>query len=462
MAVAGEEGKSFGLKALLKRILEINAFFILAAVLVIGVSPAQAQKISLIRDAEIENTIRQFATPVFSAAKLNPQAVKIYLVRDNTLNAFVAGGQRVFINTGLLTKTTNARQIIGVIAHETGHIAGGHLARLQNALENSSTTMILAMLLGGAAMGAGRGDIGNFIIGAGQGIAVRNFLTYSRTQESAADQAAMKFLDRAGISSKGLLEFMEILGEQDLVSPERQDPYVLTHPLTRNRVANIAEHVSQSAHSDTSLPAEFEIMHKRLRAKLYAFLNPLGRTLRVYKETDNSLESRYARAIAQYRKPDLDKALPLIDGLLAEFPRDPYFWELKGQMMFENGNAKAALKPYENAVNLLPDNALLRRDLARVQMALNDPAMVSRAVENLRASIAQDRDSPFTWRQLAIAYGRMGDKGRSSLALAEEALLKGQKSVARYHAGLAERLFPNGTREWLQAQDILIAARPKK
>lgn len=287
-------------------------------------------------------------------------------------------------------------------------------------------------------------------------------MTYSRTQESAADQAAMKFLDRAEISSKGLLEFMELLDEQDLVSPERQDPYLLTHPLTRNRIANIAEHVSKSAHSDTPLPAEFEIMYRRMRAKLYAFLNPLGRTLRVYKETDNSLESRYARAIAQFRKPNLDKALPLIDGLLAEFPRDPYFWELKGQMMFENGNAKAALKPYENAVNLLPDNALLRRDLARVQMTLKDPAMVGRAVENLRASIAQDRDSPFTWRQLAIAYGRMGDKGRSSLALAEEALLKGQKSVARFHAGLAERLFPNGTREWLQAQDILIAARPKK
>ena len=461
MAVAGEERKSFGLKALLKHIFKITAVFILAVVLVIGGGPARAQKISLIRDAEIENTIRQFAAPVFSAANLNPQAVKIYLVRDNTLNAFVAGGQRVFINTGLLTKTTNAGQIIGVIAHETGHIAGGHLARIQNALKNTSTSMILSLLLGGAAFGAGRGDIGSAIIGLGQGISIRKLMKYSRTQESAADQAAMKFLDRAGISSKGLLEFMELLGDQDLLSPEQQDPYVSTHPLSRDRIANIAEHVSKSPHSDTPLPVAFEIMHRRLRAKLYAFLNPFGRTLRVYKETDNSLESRYARAIAQYRKPDLDKALTLIDGLLAEFPRDPYFWELKGQMMFENGKAKAALKPYENAVSLLPESALLRRDLARIQMALNDPDMLNRAVENLRAAVAQERDSSFIWRQLAIAYGRMGDKGHSSLALAEEALLKGQKSVARFHAGLAERIFPNGTREWLQAQDILIAARPR-
>ena len=176
MAVAGEERKSFGLKALLKHIFKITAVFILAVVLVIGGGPARAQKISLIRDAEIENTIRQFAAPVFSAANLNPQAVKIYLVRDNTLNAFVAGGQRVFINTGLLTKTTNAGQIIGVIAHETGHIAGGHLARIQNALKNTSTSMILSLLLGGAAFGAGRGDIGSATIGIRQGLSIKKLM----------------------------------------------------------------------------------------------------------------------------------------------------------------------------------------------------------------------------------------------------------------------------------------------
>lgn len=432
---------------------------LVVAVLAAGAGPAHAQKISLIRDAEIENTIREFAIPVFRAAELDPSAVSIYLVQDSSINAFVAGGQRLFINTGLLTRTTSAGQIIGVIAHETGHIAGGHLARVQDALQNTATTTILAMLLGGAAIGAGRGDLGAAIVSAGQSVSLRSLLQYSRTQESSADQAALKYLEGAGYSAKGLLEFMNLLGDQELLQPEQQDPYVLTHPLTRDRIIAVTDHVSRSPIADKAVPDEFIAMHARMKAKLYAFLNPLTRTLRLYKENDNSLESRYARAIAYYRKPDMAKAVPLINGLIAEHPNDPYFWELKGQMYFESGDAKSALGPYQKAVQLLPNDGLMRTDLARIQLALEDPEMLDAAIENLRYAIGRERDVPFRWHQLAIAYGRKGDKGHGSLALAEEALLLGRKPVARYHAGLAARLFPSGSRERLQAEDILIAAK---
>ena len=447
---------------MLKRIFDFVTVLLISAVLLMGATDARGQKISLIRDAEIENTIRNFSTPVFLAANLDPSAVKIHLVRDKTLNAFVAGGQRLFINTGMLTQAKSAEQIIGVIAHETGHISGGHLARIKDALKGSTATTILSIILGGAAIGAGRGDIGSVIIAGGQGIVVRNFLSYTRTQESTADQAALKYLDKVKISARGFLEFMEILGDQEFQVPERQDPYVRTHPLTRDRVAAIAHHVANSPYSDNAVSSKFEINFRRARAKLYGFLNPIGHTLRVYKESDNSLESRYARAVGYYREPNLEKAVPLIDGLIAEYPKDPYFRELKGQMLFENGKPGAALVSYQNAVTLLPDNPLIRRELARVQLALNNPALLDTAIDNLRISIADDSESPFTWRQLAIAYGRRGDKGHSSLALAEEALLTGKKSVALYHAGLAERLFPHGSREWLQSQDILLAARQKK
>lgn len=444
------------------RIFVNAAVFLIAAVLAIGSAPAHAQKISLIRDAEIENTIRLWVTPVFQAAQLEPTAIKIYLVNDSEINAFVAGGQNIFINTGLLTRTTNAGQVIGVIAHETGHIAGGHLARIQDAAQNSTTATILALLLGAAAAGTGRGDLAGAIVSAGQTAALRNLLQFTRTQESSADQAAMSFLDKAGISSKGLLDFMKILGFEDLATPGRQDPYVLTHPLTQDRAAAIADHVARSPISDKPLPPEYEIMFKRMKAKLYAFLNPLSRTLRIYKEDDNSLESRYARAIAYFRKPEMAKAVPLINGLLAEHPNDPYFWELKGQMFFETGDAQSSLAPYQKAVDLLPDNAPLRTDLARVQMALNDPRMLDAAIDNLRFAVSRERDVAFRWRQLAIAYGRKGDKGHGALASAEEALLLGRKPVARYHAGLAAQIFPRGSREWLQAEDILIAAREEK
>jgi len=427
-----------------------------------GARPAFAQRISLIRDAEIENTIRQFAAPVFRAANLDERAVKIHLVLDDSLNAFVAGGQRLFVNTGLITQAASAGQIIGVIAHETGHISGGHLTRINDALKQSSATAIMSAILGVTAIVAGRGDLGMLVMAAGQGISMTNFLKYSRTQEAAADHAALKFLDKTEQSAKGLRDFMISLGEQELLVTNNQDPYVRTHPLTRNRVATIANHVENSPHSEKPVSPDFEALYRRARAKIIGFFYPLGHTLRIYKRKDTSVAARYAKAIGYFRKADFAKSRALIDGLVAEFPRDPYFWEMKGQITFESGDAKGAIEPYRKAVELLPGNALIRRDLGRVQLELNDPALLDDAIGHLRAAIAEDPESPFSWRQLAIAYGRKGDKGHSSLALAEEALLKNRKEIARYHGGLAERMFPKGSREWLHAQDILIAARPKK
>ena len=332
----------------------------------------------------------------------------------------------------------------------------------KDVLENSTVTTILSILLGATAIAAGRGDVGTLVIAAGQGASQRGFIKYSQTQESAADQAALKYLDKTGQSAKGLQDFMKLLGSQELLIPEYQDPYVRTHPLTRDRVSAIESHVARSPHSNTPVSPRLEMLYRRARAKLIGYINPIGHTLRHYKASDNSLESRYARAIGYYRKLDMEKALPLINGLLAEHPNDPYFWELKGQMLFENGKPKEALAPYMKAISILPGNPLIRRDLARAQLALNEPALLPDAIANLEAALAEDRESPFNWRQLAIAYGRQGDKGHSSLALAEEALLTGRHSVARYHGGLAERVFPKGSREWLHAQDILTAARHKK
>ncbi|MCH7693330.1 MAG: M48 family metalloprotease [Proteobacteria bacterium] len=439
------------------------AVSVFAAACLWAPAEAGAQKLSFIRDAEIENTIRTYAAPLFQAAGLEPSDVRIYLVNDRSLNAFVAGGQRLFINTGLIMRSKHAGQVIGVIAHETGHIAGGHLSRLHAAIANSTAQSILALVIGAAAaIGTGRGDVGAAIVAGGQSMGLRSFLHYNRTQESAADQAALRFLDATGQSSRGLLEFMELLGAQDLLSADRQDPYLRTHPLSRERVDAVQAHLSRSPNRDKAQPARIQELHRRMLAKLYAFLEPVPRTLRRYAESDTGLAARYARAIAYYRKPDLGKALPLIDGLIAERPEDPYFHELKGQMLFENGRAAEALKPYETAVRLLPRSPLLRRGLAQVQLELGDPALLEPAIRNLRAAVQRDAEAPFTWRQLAIAYGRRGDMGMSAVALAEEALLKGDARQARYHAGKAGKLLPRGSIGWLQAQDILQAAKKKE
>lgn len=437
----------------------LTRVFLLATIVVALLAPqsfaAPQQKRNFIRDAEVENTIRTFATPLFQAAGLSPDAIDLYLMVDGSLNAFVAGGQNMFFHTGLLIRTDNPNQLIGVIAHETGHIAGGHLARVQDAMGNAGTEALVATLLGAAAgIATGRGDVAAAISMGGQEAAMRNLLAYTRSEESSADQAGVRYLDATQQSAKGMLEFFDILGDQELLVASRQDPYVRTHPLTRDRVSFVREHVTRSPHSNATVPPAWIEMHKRMRAKLFAFLEPPMRTFQRYRENDNSLDARYARAIAYYRKPDLDKAVPLIDALIAERPDDPYFRELKGQMLFENGRGSEALEPYRKAVQLLPGSALLRVSLAQVEVELEDPALLDDARKNLTIALQREHHNRTAWHLSAVAHGRAGDEGMAAYSMAEEALLEGRLPDANYHAGKAERLLPKGGTVWQRVQDI--------
>ncbi len=411
----------------------------------------------MIRDAEIENTIRGFVAPVFEAADLDPQAIQINLIGDSQLNAFVAGGQRIFINTGLIQRVRSPNELIGVVAHETGHISGGHLARIQDELKSASNQMILAMLLGAAAAAAGQPSVGAGIMMGGTSMAQRSVLQYSRTQESAADQAALSFLERAGQSGNGLLTFLELLGGQELLSSGRQDPYMRTHPVNAERVDALRRRVAQSRFHTVQDSPERVAQLSRMQAKLTGFMEGLGSVSRKYPENDQSLAARYARAIGYYRAARLERSVPLIDALIAESPDDPYFLELKSQMLFENGRVAEALPPIEAAVKAMPDEPLLRLALGQVQVSLEDPALAKPAIANLEFAARRDPDNAAIWHQLAIAYGRDDNRGMASYASAERFLLQGNKRDARGQANIAVRLLPAGSPGWLRAQDILVA-----
>ena len=303
-------------------------------------SDAAAGKPRQIFDTEIENTIRDYATPVLLAAGLEPGAVRIHLVNSSAPNAFVSRGQRLFVTTGLLMAVEHPGQLIGTLAHETGHIAGGHLARLDAMLRDATTPALLSSLLA-VAVGvlSGNPGAGVAVLGGGQQAINRRLLSFSRSQEQSADRAALRYLDDTRQSAQGLMEFLEILDDQQalVISRARQQElsYDITHPLTQDRIAYVRRHVAQSRNSKVPVPAEFVRRHARIVAKLHGFLDNPRRTLSRYKESDPGVPARYARAIAYYRQADLDHALPLIDGLLAEFPGDPYFLELKGQALFD-------------------------------------------------------------------------------------------------------------------------------
>lgn len=442
-----------------KRIVSLTVSILLALSFAVPPETAFAQKghpLRLIRDTEIENTIRTYAKPVLVYAGLDPENVHIYIVQDPSLNSFVAGGQNIFINTGLLIRAQNASQIIGVLAHETGHIAHGDLARTGEALRNAQAESIVAMVLGAAAaVLARRGEAGVAILGAGQNVALRSFLSYTRVQEAAADQFAVTALDATGQSSRGMLQFFSILENEELLVTARRDPYLLTHPLTAERIAFVRNHVAHSRFSNVPLSPRYVEMQKRMQAKLIGFLWPPQRVFQRYKESDNSLPSRYARAIAYHRLAELDKALATIDSLIREHPKDPYFHELKGQILFESGKTARALAPYRKAVALMPQAPLLRADLARVMLELNEPKLVRSAMINLKESTRRDPYNASTWRLLAIAYGRQGRQGMAALALAEEAVILGQKPQARLMAKRAKKLLKKGSPPWRRADDIV-------
>ncbi len=318
------------------------------------------------------------------------------------------------------------------------------------------------MVLGGlAGLAAGRADAGVAAMLGGQQVAERTLLSYSRAQEASADQAGMGFLDRVGWSSRGLLEFFEVLSGQEFLAYDRQSPYVRSHPLTRDRIEAVRDHLTRMP-GKTALPAGFEQMHQRTRAKLRGFLDPPGDTLALYKESDRSVPARYARAVAFHRQARLADALRLIDGLIAESPRDPYFHELKGQVLFESGRVREAAAAYATAVQLLPGAALLRVGLAQAELELNDPALLQKAKANLIEATRQDLDYALAWRLLAVAHGREGDIGLAAVALAEQALLENRMRDARQQASRAEQLLARGSPGWLRAQDIKDAAREKR
>jgi predicted Zn-dependent protease len=429
------------------------------AVTLVQSCPAAAQgRVSLIREAEIEATIRAYAEPVFKVAGLDAAAIKVHLVDDNKINAFVTPGMNMFINTGLLIRADSPNQVIGVIAHETGHIAGGHLVRIQDELRNATIQSILAMIAGiGAGVATGNAGVGAGTMMMGQQMAQRDLLKYSRTQESSADQAGMGFLDDTHQSSRGMLQFFEKLESQMLLNTGSQDPYLQTHPLTRDRIDSVQQHVDHSPYSDAKdSPALIE-MHQRMLAKLKGFLWPLDQVMMAYPKTDTSQPARYARAIAYFRVSRMKEAVILMDSLLKESPDDPFFLEQKGQILFQNGRLADALPLYQRAVELRPHEALLRQELGQVQLETEDQRYVKPAVANLEFAAGMQANDPGVWRLLAIAYGRDNQLAMSALAQAQEAMASGEKKEARAQARRALKGLPTGSPGWMQANDIISA-----
>lgn len=420
-----------------------------------------AYALSTIRDAEIETTIRKIATPIFQAAGLVPENITIIIVSDPQINAFVAGGMNMFLNTGVIMDFEKPEVLQGVIAHESGHISGGHLARNGDRFKNAALGSAISYGLGAVAAALGSPEVGIAVIQGGSHVAQREMLQYSREYEESADQAALKFLDKTGNSSSGLLELLEYLNKRENLLYGKLNPYALTHPLSRERITHIRNHIGAEEKSAGSITPLLRAEYARSYLKLHAFYDPAEQTLKKYPPSDTSAHARYARAIAYQRIPDLKKSFKELDSVLAEFPSDAYYHELKGQILFENGRAHEAIPPYTKAVTLKPSEPLFKLGLAMAQIGAADThstqkkQLLESAITHLNNAHVHEPNNLMVLEQLEIAYGKSGNMGMAYLARAEKAMLQKNKDDVRKFAMLAEKYIPAGSPSAVRAKDIL-------
>ena len=418
--------------------------------------PAAAQ--TALRDSETELLFRDISAPLIAAAKLDKKT-DVVLLNDPQINAFVAGGQTVYVQSGLLLASDNVNQLQGVIAHELGHVAGGHIIRMESGAKEAEGISIATMVLGALAMAAGAGDAGMGIMMAGQRAALGRFLAFTRTQEASADSAGAKYLAAAGISGKGSIEFFKTLQNQEFrLAVVAKDSYDRTHPLSSERIAallNVYEKdPAWSRPPDPALEARFQ----RVKAKLLGFVNPKLATSR-YPESDKSVPAHYARAYAYHVGAYPQKALSEAETLLKTNPDDPFFLELKGQILLESGKPAEAIAPLREATSRAGDQPLIASMLGHALISTDRPENFVEAKQVLKAAVNRDNQNPFAWYQLGIIYGREGDMARAALATAERNNLEGNPKQALASAEMALKGIPAGSPDYLRAQDIAMVSR---
>lgn len=447
----------------------LAAAFAVIYALSAALSSANAQgRVPIVRDAEIEALIAEYASPILQAAGLSRSGIEIVLVNDHRFNAFVAG-RRIFIHTGALMAADTPNQIIGVIAHEAGHIAGGHQHRLREQMARAQTMAVVATLLGvGAAAAGAAADIGG-LGGAGAGLAAggaeaarRSLLGYQRSEETTADRSAIDYLERTGQSGRGMLETFERLAGGLALTGANIDPYQISHPVPRERIANLKTLVEQSRYYERRDPPALQQRHDLMRAKIAAYTAGQNAVARLFRNNPGSLPALYGDAILTYLYGNPRDALAKVDRLIASQPNNAYFHELRGEILIKANRPREAADAYAKAISLAPSSSgLLRVGYGQALLATGQPDLVRKAAAELKSGLAQEPEYVNGYRFLAQAYGQLGQIGAAELATAEGYFHAGEYRDAKIFAARAQTKFKRGSPDWLRAQDIIDFKSPR-
>ena len=426
--------------------------------IVLSLSVLQANARGFIRDAEIEATLQLIAKPIFVAAGLRPGSIRIFIVKDPSVNAFVNGRDAILINTGMLTRLKTVPMIQSVIAHEVGHIVGGHVITRGASAKSAQSAIGIGMLLAAIAAQQGAGGAATALAAGSAQVANRQFLSHSRAEEAAADQASVRFMARAGIDPQGAIDALELFRGQEILSANRRDPYATTHPLSSQRISFLRDAVARTRANASPTSAQVSYWHNRMVAKFEGFLRNPKTVLSRAKATKDRELSTYLKAIAYHRASRSKDAHAHIDALIKARPNDPFYNELKGQFFLESGQVDAAIPYYKLALSLRPKDTLLQSGLARALLASDTPPATKQALSILEKAARQDRLNPRILQDLALANARLGRTGQASLATAERFALSGRIKDAKLHAERSMKALPQGSPAWRRAQDIVSEA----
>lgn len=432
------------------------ARFAFLTLICLAFSAAQANAQSLLRDTEIEETLREFTDPILRAGGLTPSSVDIYLVNDASLNAFVTRGQNIFLHSGLILESDTPNQLKGVIAHETGHITGGHIVRSDYGNRSAYGSMLIAAGIGLAAILAGEGEAGALVLGGSQQFGVLEALSYSRVNESAADQYAAEYMERTGQSGEGLIQFFEKFRAQEVLSQARRYPYFRGHPLSSDRIDALRERVRDSDHTEIKDTEEELHKHAMMQAKLRGFLNGPAEVYSRFPLSDQSKPARYARAVANFKQADLRNSLKEIDSLIEEEPKNPYFHELKAQILYESGKGTQAIAPSKKALELRPGSPLLEIALAQATLETRDTGDYKKVENLLKSALQREPTNSYGWYLLADVYERQGQRALAKYATAERFYALGDIQSARDFAQRAQEDLPRSEPQWRRASDIIV------
>jgi predicted Zn-dependent protease len=430
-----------------------------AAFLVYGLSsPAFAQ----LRDTETEEMLNSYERPLARAAGLDPSP-RVWLVGDNIINAFATygeNGENIFIFSGILLWLKTPNELIGVMAHETGHISAGHLSRGMYAMKKAMIPMLLSLVAGVGAMIAGAGEAGMAIMGIGQAYAMGQMAAFTRVQESTADQIAAKLLLATHQSPMGMYRTFQRFAQEEAMSAYKIDKFAVDHPSGQDRVFDLNDMVDASPYREVQDSPEVLHTFLMVQAKLAGFILPVKEALARYPESDTSEPARYAHAMVYMRQPNFQKALAAINSLIAEEPENPYFYEARGQIYVSLAKPAMAIPDYQKSVSLRPRAPQLRLALATAQLATDDPSLAAPALQNLKAALLVEDNDPFTWYQTAYAYNALKNQPMADLSTAELWYNVGDMKKAMVFATRARGKLPQGTSDWQRAGDIIGAAAP--